>query len=98
MDENEIVVRARSLMASYEGMADMIRLGAYRRGSDPQIDEAIRYYPSLERFLTQGTRENSELTEGYMALSSLLEMIGPEDEVPDMDAAAEIEQEEFPPR
>jgi flagellum-specific ATP synthase len=77
--ENEVVTRARSLMAAYEGMADMIRLGAYRRGSDPRIDEAIRYYPSLEKFLSQGTNENAELDAGYAALSSILEMIGPED-------------------
>ena len=78
--ENEVVTRARSLMAAYEGMADMIRLGAYRRGSDPRIDEAIRYYPALEKFLSQGTNENAELDAGYAALSSILEMIGPEDD------------------
>ena len=80
--ENEVVIRARSLMAAYEGMADMIRLGAYRKGSDPKIDEAIRYYPSLEQFLSQGTNENAELEQGYAALSSILEMIGPQDDEP----------------
>jgi len=80
--ENEVVIKARSLMAAYEGMADMIRLGAYRRGSDPRIDEAIRYYPSLEKFLSQGTNENAALDAGYAALSSILEMIGPEGDDP----------------
>jgi flagellum-specific ATP synthase len=82
VSENDIVMRARSLLAAYEGMADMIRLGAYRKGSDPKIDEAILYYPSLEKFLSQGTYEKAGLEEGYGALSSLLEMIGPQDDEP----------------
>jgi flagellum-specific ATP synthase len=91
--ENEIVTRARSLMAAYEGMADMIRLGAYRRGSDPRIDEAIRYYPSLEKFLTQQTNENAELAQSYAALSSILEMIGPDDDAPiDLENVGEISE------
>lgn len=85
-EENQIVTRARALMASYEGMADMIRLGAYRRGSDPQVDEAIRYYPSLEKFLSQDKNENADLEDGYTALSTILEMIGPgEDEAVDVE-------------
>src|SRR5215467_13424019 len=43
--ENKVVSRARQLMAQYEDMAEMIRLGAYRRGSDPLVDESIRYQP-----------------------------------------------------
>jgi flagellum-specific ATP synthase len=90
--ENEIVIRARSILAAYEGMADMIRLGAYRKGSDPRIDEAIRYYPSLEKFLSQGTQENAEIEQGYTALSSILEMIGSdEEEMMDMEEVNEVQ-------
>src|SRR3970282_2509651 len=44
--ENALVRRARGLLAAYEDMAELIRLGAYRRGSDPVIDEAIALYPA----------------------------------------------------
>tara|TARA_Y100000588_G_C13582186_1_gene639213 strand:- start:218 stop:535 length:318 start_codon:yes stop_codon:yes gene_type:complete len=84
-EENQIVTRARALLATYEGMADMIRLGAYRRGSDPQIDEAIRYYPSLERFMSQGVKEKTSLEDGYSGLASILEMIGPGSEAQDLE-------------
>jgi len=90
-EENQIVTRARGLLASYESMADMIRLGAYRRGSDPQIDEAIRYYPSLEKFLSQGTHERAGLEEGYAGLNSLLDMIGPDDDMPESGEAVGME-------
>ena len=71
-EENAIVSRARQLLAAYEDMAEMIRLGAYRPGSDARTDEAIRYYPALEAFLTQGKRESSTLQQGYRQLADIL--------------------------
>jgi flagellum-specific ATP synthase len=52
-EENRLVRAARAYLSTYEDMAELIRLGAYRAGSDPRIDEAIRYYPALEAFLSQ---------------------------------------------
>ena len=71
-EENELIIRARRLMASYENMAEMIRLGAYRRGSDPATDEAIRYNPELEAFLSQKKEDRSSLDDGYQQLSAIL--------------------------
>jgi len=75
--ENELVGRARALIAQYDDMAEMIRLGAYRRGSDPLVDEAIRYNPDLERFLSQGKNERSDLSESYAQLATVLGMPAP---------------------
>lgn len=41
--ENELVQKARRLLATYDDMEELIRLGAYRRGADPLVDEAIFY-------------------------------------------------------
>ncbi|TAD88898.1 MAG: flagellar protein export ATPase FliI [Alphaproteobacteria bacterium] len=71
-DENRIVLQARSLIAAYEDMAEMIRLGAYRRGSDARTDEAIHYYPMLDAFLSQGKDERTSLAEGYQTLAEIL--------------------------
>jgi flagellum-specific ATP synthase len=70
--ENRIVARARRLMATYEDMAEMIRLGAYRRGTDPAVDEAIHFHEPLEAFLRQHKREVSDLSSGYAELAALL--------------------------
>ncbi len=72
--ENEIVTRARELLSSYEDMAELIRLGAYRAGSNPKVDEAIHYYPSLEEFISQGSKERADLEEGYVQLAEILGM------------------------
>lgn len=44
----------RSLLATYARAEDLIRLGAYQRGSDPLVDRAIEVVPKIESFLRQG--------------------------------------------
>jgi len=76
-DENQLVRRARRLMATYDNMAEMVRLGAYRRGSDPSVDEAIHYHARLEEFLNQDMHEPTSLDEGYQRLADILSAPGP---------------------
>lgn len=71
-EQNAIVGKARRLMSAYSDMEEMIRLGAYRKGSDPQVDEAIHFNPALETFLRQGKDERSLLAQGYAELSAIL--------------------------
>jgi flagellum-specific ATP synthase len=68
-DENTIVQRARKLLATYEDMAELIRLGAYRRGTDPEIDEAIHYRDGIEAFLAQDIGDATTLEDGYIRLA-----------------------------
>jgi flagellum-specific ATP synthase len=70
--ENALVGRARALLATYEDMAELIRIGAYKPGSDVMIDEAIRYYPEIESFLAQDRAERSDLARGYAELAEIL--------------------------
>ncbi len=72
-DENKLVSRARELLSAYEDMAEMIRLGAYRPGSDPKTDEAIRYYPALDGFLKQQRHQRADLDGGYAELAAILQ-------------------------
>ena len=72
-DENALVRRARALMATYEDMADMIRLGAYRRGSDPHVDESIKYHEALEAFLSQDKDDQAALQDGYDRLAEIID-------------------------
>jgi ATP synthase in type III secretion protein N len=45
--------RARALLAAYEEKRDLIALGAYSKGSDARLDQAITAAPDLDRFLQQ---------------------------------------------
>jgi flagellum-specific ATP synthase len=71
-DEQGIIARARAPLAVYEDMAELIRLGAYKAGTNPEVDEAVKLYPQLEAFLTQKKDERSSLTEGYAALATIV--------------------------
>jgi flagellum-specific ATP synthase len=76
--ENAVVARGRRLLSQYEDMAELIRLGAYRQGTDPGVDEAIQFQPALEQFLSQGKTERVSLGDGYRDLAALLGMDPPE--------------------
>ncbi len=70
--ENEIVTTARRYLAAYENMAEMIRLGAYRKGANQEVDEAMNYYGPIESFLSQGKTESDTLAGGYEKLAKIL--------------------------
>ena len=74
--ENRIVGRARALAATYDGMKEMIRLGAYKRGTDPETDAAIDLHPPLEEFLRQGKEDPTPAAATFARLEALLAAIG----------------------
>ncbi len=71
-DQNALIRRARKLISSYEDMAELIRLGAYRKGSNPEVDEAIFYYPRIEEFLRQGKDDHTDLETCYKLLAEAI--------------------------
>lgn len=67
-----VIQRARQVMATYADMEELIRLGAYRAGSSPEVDEAIRLHEPLEAFLRQRKDEKATLADGYGQLAHIL--------------------------
>jgi len=88
-DENRVVLKGRAMLAAYNEMEDLIRIGAYRRGADPKIDEAVRLTPGMEAFLTQGIHERANLPESYAGLAQSAGL-----QVPEAPAAAARQQAE----
>jgi flagellum-specific ATP synthase len=73
-----VLTRARQVMATYTDMEELIRLGAYRAGTSPEVDEAIRLHKPIEDFLAQGKEEATTLADGYRRLEQII--AGPETE------------------
>jgi flagellum-specific ATP synthase len=71
-EENALIARARELLSAYADMEELIRIGAYKAGADPLIDEAIRLRPALEAFLAQDRSEHFTAREAFAALESAL--------------------------
>ncbi len=49
----QAAARIKTLMAEYTEARDLINIGAYRRGSNPDIDKAIEKMPEINKFLQQ---------------------------------------------
>jgi flagellum-specific ATP synthase len=50
---------------------DLIRIGAYVRGSSPQVDKALELMPRIEKFLKQEVGERSTFEQTRAALFQL---------------------------
>ena len=72
-DEFALVRRARELMSAHTDMEELIRIGAYRRGADPLVDEAITLTPQFDAFLSQNKGDTTSLAEGFGMLQAILE-------------------------
>lgn len=71
-EERELLQRARRLLSLQADMADLVRLGAYRAGSDPAVDEALRIAPRIEAFLTQRKDEKGGIDSAFAGLAEAL--------------------------
>ena len=71
-EENALVQRARSLLALHADMADMVRLGAYKAGNDPAVDEAVRLAPRIEAMLRQNRIEQTNVEDSFAALADAM--------------------------
>jgi flagellum-specific ATP synthase len=67
----EKALALRRLLAAYTASEDLIRIGAYQKGSDPLLDRALAILPELNRFLEQGANEAITLEDTINRLLSL---------------------------
>lgn len=70
--ERDIVKGARRALSAYSNMEELIRIGAYRQGADPEVDRAIVLNPALEEFLSQDPQDASGLDESFARLGQIL--------------------------
>jgi flagellum-specific ATP synthase len=56
-------------------MEELIRIGAYRTGSDPLVDRAITLNPAVEAFLGQDKDEVTSLSDSFSRLEQILSSV-----------------------
>ncbi|WP_103965217.1 flagellar protein export ATPase FliI [Nitrosomonas ureae] len=66
----------KSLYARYQRSHDLISVGAYVAGTDPELDRAIRLYPAFERFLHQTMSQYENFADSLVKLTKLFEIEG----------------------
>lgn len=63
----------RALIAALESNRDFLLMGAYRAGTDPQLDRAMALQDRMQAFLAQETHERAPLSDSVAALAALLD-------------------------
>jgi flagellum-specific ATP synthase len=62
----------RQALSTYQQHRDLITIGAYQRGGDPRVDQAIALWPRMQRFLQQDMGERVDLATSLTALDKTL--------------------------
>ena len=69
----QYIRKFKSLFSRYQRSRDLISVGAYAAGSDPQLDQAIAIYPRFEELLQQNLSQRSDFTHSVARLRALFE-------------------------
>ncbi|MEW6439845.1 MAG: FliI/YscN family ATPase [bacterium] len=68
--------RIKALMAAYRRAADLISIGAYKEGTDPEVDRAMRNRSRIDDYLRQTTEQAVSLKDSLDALCRMVQEIG----------------------
>jgi flagellum-specific ATP synthase len=63
--------KLRAILATYAEVEDLIRIGAYAKGTSPQVDRAVELMPAVEAFLKQNVDERSTLADTKQTLERI---------------------------
>ncbi len=70
-EHRERAALLRRLMAVYARSEDLVRIGAYKPGSDPDLDRALRAREAMRTFLTQDVHEQVRFADSLHRLAAL---------------------------
>jgi flagellum-specific ATP synthase len=74
----KMMQRFKQLLARYQQNKDLIAIGAYTSGTDPEIDMAIERFPHLRTFIQQGLKQSVHFAEATANLQALLRVSNPQ--------------------
>ncbi|WP_417389224.1 FliI/YscN family ATPase [Gimesia sp.] len=72
VEHQQTVSQIKKLMAAYQQSEDLISIGAYQTGSNPEVDLAIKMRPLWNEFLKQGNTEDSDFNSASEGLRNLI--------------------------
>lgn len=71
-EQERIIRRCLQLAAAYREQEDMIRVGLYKRGADPLLDEAVTFWPRLQMYLQQSVASGVSMEQSRAHLAEIL--------------------------
>jgi flagellum-specific ATP synthase len=70
--QTRLIVYAKKILSTYQDMSEMIKIGAYKKGSNQEVDMAMQFYPQIESFLNQDPSDATNMEKSYEILSEIL--------------------------
>ncbi len=70
-EHREQAAIARRLLAAHARSEDLVRIGAYKAGTDEELDRAMRAMPLLREFLEQGSMERVTMEDTIARLAGM---------------------------
>jgi flagellum-specific ATP synthase len=67
-DDHRLSLKVRETLAHLREGRDLVEIGAYRRGTNPDLDRALALRPALDAFLRQDVHETTTLEETWSLL------------------------------
>ena len=72
-EHKQLASRLKTVMATYNEAEDLINIGAYKSGSNPEIDYAIKKMKEVNTYLCQDTEERFSFEEEISLLEQVFE-------------------------
>ena len=71
-DHVKMSQKIRELLAIYQEAEDLINVGAYKQGSNPKIDLAVRLIDKINQYLRQDISDSTTYQDSYMYMMDIL--------------------------
>ena len=71
-EHRDLAGKLRDIMSVYEKNADLVSIGAYKPGSNPKLDHALKKMDAINQFLTQGINEAFSYEESLSQLRRIV--------------------------
>ena len=72
-EHRQLAGKLRNVMGVYEKNADLVSIGAYKAGSNPKLDHALKKMDAINQFLTQGIDESFSYEESLRQLRRIMQ-------------------------
>jgi flagellum-specific ATP synthase len=71
-EQLDLATRFKQVYSTYQQNRDLITVGAYRRGADPRVDQAVEQWPRIQDFLRQDMYQPVSAERSYADLKQLV--------------------------
>ncbi|PVZ66722.1 flagellar protein export ATPase FliI [Pelagibaculum spongiae] len=71
-EQQQLALQLKSMFSAWSQSRDLISVGAYKQGSDSQVDQAIALMPKIKEFLQQDFRHSSNFEQSSSQLQQLM--------------------------